>query len=280
MSARPREIALTLTLALFTKTFREHRATFVGILIALVLAEIGIAMSYRAFGKMYESMLSMMSPAMMNAFFGGTLTVVNAVNGWMIGGFVHPIVMLLLSSFIIAVATRALAGEVERGTIDILLACPVSRPRIVGVAMAAMVWGLVLLLGGIYTGTAIGAALAGASREVDFRALALLVVNLFALFLAIGGYSFLFSALCSERGRAIAWAASVTAASWFINFLAEMWDKLQPLRTFSVFRYYQAQPILVSGHLTGRDLVVLLSVALVSSALALIVFRRRDIATV
>ena len=269
-----------MTLALIGKTTREHRATLLACLLALVAVALLITLSFRAFGKMYESMMSMMSPAMMTAFYGGSLAGVNAANGWVMAGFIHPIVFLALSSFVIAVATRSLAGEVERGTIDILLACPLARGRLVTTAAVVIMGGLLILLGGLFAGTVAGAALAGSAREVNFAALGWLTVNLFALFLAIGGYSLLFGALNSERGRATAWAAGITAAAWFINLIAELWDKLQPLRTFSVFHYYQAQPVMVSGHPAWTDLGILISLAVAAFTAALVVFRRRDIATV
>ncbi len=269
-----------MTLTLISKTLREHRATLIACMLALVAVALLVTLSFRAFGKMYESMLSVMSPAMMTAFYGGTLVGVNAANGWVMAAFVHPLVLLVLSSFVIAVATRSLAGEVERGTIDILLACPLARAQLVVTAAAVMVGGLIILLSGLFAGTAVGAALAGSAREVDFAALAWLTVNLLALFLAVSGYSLLFSAINNERGRATAWSAGVTAGSWFINLVAELWDKLQPLRPLSVFHYYQAQPVIVSGQPSIRDLAILCGVALVSFAAALVVFRRRDLATV
>src|SRR5262249_12438124 len=105
-------------------------------------------------------------------------------------------------------------------------------------------------------------------------------LNLAALALCVGGYSFLCSALASERGRAAGLAAGITVAFYFFNVIAQLWQKAQFLEHLSIFHYHRPLPIRTSGAPAWGDMALLCGIAAATFLPALWLFARRDIATV
>lgn len=194
--------------------------------------------------------------------------------------WVHPLVLVLLAAHLITFATRVPAGEIDRGTIDLLLSLPVSRTRVY--VSEAAVW----LGSGVLV---ICLALAGFSLSVrgapvEFRPpparLAVIAVNLFSLYAAVGGVTWLCSAMSDRRGRAVAVAFGVVFSSFLINFIAQLWPPAERMTFLSVLTYYRPMNILGTTGWPVRDLVVLFAVAAGCWAAGLVVFRKRDICTV
>ncbi|MFQ5794841.1 MAG: ABC transporter permease subunit [Candidatus Bipolaricaulia bacterium] len=216
-------------------------------------------------------------PSAIRALLGGQLTQMLALDGFLAIGYSHPLVLITLSAFAIALAVRALAGEIERRTIRLLLARPIPRYKMLTSSAAAVIAGLIVLMIAMWVGTALGTVTVNTETTPDLSGFALVAINGFFLFLAIGGYAFLFSAVSVRVGQAIPLAAGLTVFLFLLNFLAQLWKPAQFLKNISIFHYYQPQEILNRGGLAIVDLGVLLGVAVVTFALAWFAFQRRDI---
>ncbi|MBI4233190.1 MAG: ABC transporter permease subunit [Chloroflexi bacterium] len=192
-------------------------------------------------------------------------------------GYRHPIFLVINAAFVIAAAAGAVAREVEQKTIFLLLARPVARWAVLLPRWVEMVVGVALLLLAMLGGTALGVELAALQEPVSLARNALVLVNALALFLAIGGYAFLISAASSDGSRAIGAAAGVTVVFFLLDFIAGLWEPLEPLGPLSLFHYYDPVRIAATGSLRVVDLGVLLGAAVLGLAAALAVFHRRDI---
>lgn len=265
------------------KQWRQQTAT--GLACAALLLTFGlvIVVSFHAFGDVIQEQMMerMASGAMGEIFFGGAPQATDFLGTFLSIAFTHPLVLLLLCGFAIAVASRAFAGEIERGTIDVLLAAPVTRVQLVLASGGAFAAGLAGLLLAHWAGLRLGLQLTGIQPSRGLlTGLAWAGLNLAALVLCVGGYSFLTSALSSERGRAAGLAAGVTIVFYFFNVLAQLWEKARFMEHLSIFHYHQPLPILASGAPAWAHLAVLTGLAAGSFLAALWVFGRRDIATV
>jgi ABC-2 type transport system permease protein len=228
-----------------------------------------------------QVMERMASGGMGGIFFGGTPQGMDFLSTFLSIAFTHPLVLILLCVFAIAVASRALAGEIERGTIDLLLAAPVTRTQLALASFAAFAAGLALLLLGHWAGLRLGLQWTGIRPPAQtLPGLGYAGLNLAALLLCVGGYSFLCSALASERGRAAGLAAGITVAFYFVNVLAQLWEKARFMQSFSIFYYLRPLPLLTRGAPAWGDLALLGGLAAVTLLASLWVFARRDIATV
>jgi ABC-type transport system involved in multi-copper enzyme maturation permease subunit len=190
----------------------------------------------------------------------------------------HPAALALVWAHAIGFCTRIPAGEVDRGTIDVLLGLPVSRWQLhVNETLAWLVSGLAVLLAGI-GGNTLGTALAHGDCIPPQR-LATLGSNLFCLYLAVGGLAWLVSALSDRRGRAVAIALGFVLFSFLLNYLAPFWEVADQLSFLSILHYYVPLNILRDGSWPFRNMLLLLALGAALWTAGGLIFARRDLAT-
>jgi len=183
-----------------------------------------------------------------------------------------PIMAIALA---ISSASGALAGEIEKGTMSLLLSQPISRVRLY---LAKYCSGALKLLWLTLAGT-LGPLLLCKLYGLDVfpRHFAAVMVACFAFSLAIYSLGFLFAAMFSEKGKATFLTLGLVIVMYAFNVLASLRESIQDLRYASVFYYYDQGSAIVEGSLTGWQLLVLCGVALVLTTLGGVIFARRDV---
>lgn len=169
----------------------------------------------------------------------------------------------------------AIAGEEERGTLDLLLSHPVSRRRLALEKLGALAAELTALTLVLWLALVVGCAAAG--MDISAWKLAAGCVALLLLALAFGALAFLVGVATGRRGRAIALTTAVAVAAYLVNTLAPLTGALKPLRPLSPFFHYAAGDPLRHG-LSGWHALVLAGIAVVAAVLAPLVLERRDLA--
>jgi ABC-type transport system involved in multi-copper enzyme maturation permease subunit len=171
-------------------------------------------------------------------------------------------------------------GEVDRGTADFTMTLPVTRFGIV--VSQTVVWiaaGIVLLAFGLL-GNLFGGQYVETVHRPAFARTLLVLVNLFCLYLAVGGLSWLFSAASNRRGQAMAAVFMLLLASFLLNFLAQFWDVAERLSFLGVMYYYRPLAILRDGSVPWADIGILLAIGGALWIAACVVFSKRDVCTV
>ena len=240
-----------------------------------------IATSYEAFGAQQAEFFQDQMPRGISALLKteGNLLLASGAQGYIAIGFRHPIFLIVLSAFAIATASGALAREIEHRTILLLLARPLPRYHLVLSKGLESFLGLVLLVAALVVGTFIGVLVVGLTDTVDAGPFLLMGFNALCLALAVVGYSYLFSALSSDGGRAILLSTAMTVAFFLVDFISGLFDILEPLGLVSIFHYYNPVSLALDGaSFPGLHVGVLLAVAAATFGAALLVFQRRDIA--
>lgn len=183
--------------------------------------------------------------------------------------------VVILVAFLVSFTSGALARELEQGTLELLLAYPLSRARVFNSKVLALMIGLALIVSATLVGLWIGAASQHAAvAGGSFWAMAVLGV---AFGLAIAGYGFLFSAAASERAVAAAAAAALTVLFYAMNFAAQTWDRLSGLGRFSIFHYYKPEDTINLARVDVFAILVLLGIAVFTTVAAGLIFRYRDL---
>jgi len=216
-------------------------------------------------------------------------------------GLVHPFVQTVLCVWGVGRAAGAIAGEIDRGTMELLLAQPIHRRSlIVAHALADLVIIPVLCLSvcaglrlGVGAFVRIGSHAAADVRQLSVNPLEYgpALVNAAALVFAVSGVTMAISAAGRFRGRVMGIAVLVVLIQFLVNAIGQMWPRAAVLRPLTVFFYYQPQRIILQGqwtvdpadcwhpgwHLPLYAWLVLLAVGGVGYALALAIFSRRDL---
>lgn len=174
----------------------------------------------------------------------------------------------------IILLTGVLAGDENEGTLQTLLAHPVSRSRVyiekyIGAALLVLI-----ATSSVFTGALLGATLVGES--LDIIRLAQATGMLFLVTMAFSSIGFAIGAITGKRGIAGAVAGSIAFASYLVTNLTPSVDALKTINKFSPYEYFNKPSILDFGVQLG-DVVILLAISLVCVAVGYGIFVRRDI---
>jgi ABC-2 type transport system permease protein len=216
-------------------------------------------------------------PPFFQETFGQEMALTLTSRGLLVFAWNHPIVHALLAAVMVALASRAIAGEIEGGTMELLLSQPLSRPAYLAAQSAFA--GLVLL--GLITlmlcGVHAGISLFDVHAQVSWRLFLPVAVNLFSLETAIYGVTLAFSSGARESGRVVTIALLIIVLSYLIQAVARLWSKIDFLLKFSIFEYYSPQRTVLLGEAPWLDIAVLLLVGFSLAGAGWWRFMRRDV---
>ncbi len=194
--------------------------------------------------------------------------------------WVHPVVLALVWTHALVSCTRMPAGEIDRGTAELTLTLPVTRWGMLVAETAVWIVAGVLVLALGFVGNQWGGQYVDEALRPQVGRTLLVIANLFCLYLAVGGLSWLVSAASSRRGTALVVVFLFLLGSFLLNFLAQFWHLADRIAFLGILDYYRPMYILRDGTVPWRDMGVLLAVAVAFWIAGGIVFSRRDICTV
>ena len=182
--------------------------------------------------------------------------------------------VVIILAFAIGMGRAALAGEEASGTADLLLTTPIRRDSVVLQKAGAMLALLIALV----VGLAIIVALGDQAVGLDLTIAGQIAANagLAALAFLFGALALAAGAATGSPGKATAIAAGVAVVTFFLNGFGAVVDWLEPLRPLSPFFWYQGDTNPLS-QTVGWQQPLLLIVGLVFVAVAIPLFRRRDV---
>jgi ABC-2 type transport system permease protein len=195
-------------------------------------------------------------------------------------GFLHVKLFdplpLLLVIFGIAHAAQLLAGELEHKHVDLLLARPVRRWRVVLAKYLAVASGLVVLA--VVMAATVVACARVIEAEVAARYLILATLNALPLTLLFTALALLGSSLAAHPRRPAFAAAAVVVLSYVLETLRLVSPALAGWRPVSLFAYHKAGFPLIGTPDPGAVAVLLGFTALLVAG-ACLIWERRDLAS-
>lgn len=261
--------------SVWQKTLRDSRRALVGYaigMLALVAMIAAIWPSFQGQQEELQRLLDSYPPALKAAFDIGAFD----GPGFLKGELFSLMLPLLLVIFAIGRGADVIAGEEERGSMDVLLAHPVTRRRVLLEKAAGVGIGLALLCALVFVALAIAVPLAGLGVPT-LRLLAACVM-LFLLASLFGALALALGALRPRRGAALGIAAAVAAGTYILQTVARLVEQVEGAKRLSPFHYYFSADPLVNGLDPAHALLLaLLTAGLV--ALAAWSFERRDVGT-
>lgn len=185
--------------------------------------------------------------------------------------FFAPILLIL---FTVGAGARAIAGEEERRTLDVLLSTPVTRRRVVLDKFGAMVLATALLAVVLWASIPILGPPFDLTPSLGDLTAAVLMCSLLAL--AFGSIALAVACATGHRALAIGVTAAIAAATYLMDLLAPMIGAIEWLQLLSPFHYYLgAEPMIRGFDATGS--LVLVAITAVGLAAAVWTFERRDL---
>lgn len=195
--------------------------------------------------------------------------------------YLDPVVYFLAAAWGIARGSDSVAGELGRGTMEMLLAQPVRRIAVLGTQIAVMLGGAAVLATAAWLGTCTGLATVDLGAEVDPRLFLPAAVNLFALIGFTAGASTLVSSWDRYRWRAIGVMASFYLVEFVLKVVSRTTEQLEWVSRLTFHGAYLPQILVtrpddawsLSLQLDGQ----LLGLGAAAFALAAVIFCRRDL---
>jgi len=180
---------------------------------------------------------------------------------------------LILGFYAVLAGSGMLAGDEESGTMDLVLAHPLSRTALFLGRLAAFETTMFLILLLTWAGFAI--VVPSTSMELSALELAAPFLALFVFLMLIGTLTLFLSMLLPSRRFAAMASCMLLVASFFLTSLARIDENLESVAKFSPFNYYQGGEAI--GGIEWGWLGGLFGFALLFALLAWWRFQRRDI---
>ncbi len=265
-------------LSVFARTARDQRRSMVAWAIGLVLLVgmyVGVYPSVKGSGSSFTKLIDQM-PKTFRALF----TTGGGVDFTTPAGYLNTELLTFMGPMLVLVyaigAGSALAGEEDRGTLDLLLANPIGRARVLLEKFAALAAGVAVLMTALWLALLVEGSAAG--MDVPLAHAAAAVLHLGLLGVEFGALALLVGALTGRLALARAVPAGVAVAAYLVNGFASIVSWLGPIRASSPFYQYIGRDPLRTGLSPTAVLVSVLSIA-VLVGLATASFRRRDVLT-
>lgn len=241
---------------------------------------LGVVVTVGMIAAVWPSMRDMVTPEFLASYPEaiGDLFDIAAMNtgaGFLNGELFTIILPALFIAFAVARSARTLTGEERDGTLEMVLATPVSRTAVLVAKTMAMILGtvslgLILVAAMVLSSVVFGLGIAPGDAAVGGLAMAVLGMAFGAAAMATG-------ALTASRAAAMAIPAAVAVAGYVLHVLGALVPGMaswQPLSPFTM--------VLENGPIGGTPpigLVWLTLATVVLVVVAVVAFNRRDITT-
>lgn len=266
-------------LALIIQTVKKNKGSIIGYVLGSILITWMYVAIYPSISQQKEALTQYIASFPQDVFkaFGFDIqSFLTSLEGYLGGehfSLIWPIMLIILAT---SFGAGALAGEIERGTIGILLSQPLSRIKLF---LSKYLAGMVVILTFVWV-SALAVVPLAALYHLDYQAshyfTLALIGSLFAL--AIFSVAMMLSSFFSERGRVTLLTTILLIAMYVLRVLSSLKESLGDLKYLSFFHYFDHNRALLENKIDLPSVAVFGGVILVCTVVGLYWFNRRDIA--
>ena len=225
-------------------------------------------------GVDFEAYMESLPPAMQAAFGAIGGLAFTTIEGFLAVELYQFFWVLMLGIYLAYQAGGLIAGDVERGRMDVLLAAPVFRRRVVVEKFLSLVSGVVVV--NLVVGLLVYGAVVAIGESISVADLAAVHLLSVPYLLACGAIGLLLSVLTDDSDVAKRGGLGAIFGLFLLETISQSAD-LGWLGAISPTRYYDPTAILVSGEYDWVGAAILLAGTAGLVALSAWWFRRKDI---
>jgi ABC-2 type transport system permease protein len=213
-------------------------------------------------------------PSFIKTTLGGDMLRAGNVPGLIAIGYQHPLVLFLYLLFAVGAPATLLSGEVQRGTMELILSRPVTKTQVYVCASGLTLGGMVSLVLVMFLGTVVATRLYDFGQPIPLDLFFRIAVNGGLLAGAAGAIALLVAGVSAGRSLAVGLTVALMVLNYFTWVVAQWWPRLAFLKPATLFYY-------VNGFKLDRgwplgDMAVLAGVILAGSIIGGVVWQRRD----
>jgi ABC-2 type transport system permease protein len=220
--------------------------------------------------KQYQEMM----PGMMSAvgMTGATSTLTEFINTYLYG-FIMLIIPMI---FEIIIVNHLLMKYVDSGSMACLLATPNSRKKIITTQFLS-IWLSILFIIVVTTIIGIVSSEAMFAGELEISKYIQLNVSVFFLHLAVSGIAFFGACFFNESKGYFAVGAGIPILFYLIQMLANMGDKLDFLKYFTLYTLFPGDKIMSGDEGALVSNIVLVGIAVILYVTGIVRFIKKDL---
>ena len=217
-----------------------------------------------------------MLPSFLKTFIGGEAVQVGNIAGLIAIGYQDPLILLLYMLFAVGVPTALLSGEVQRGTMELILSRQTTKTQIYISAGFITIIGMFALVAVMFLGTVAAVNLYDFDQDVPLDNFFKLAINGGILASAVGGITLL-AAACFRRSMAVSITVGYLVLSYFIVIIAEWWPRMKWLEPVTIYSYLDEGTIFAQSMWPVGDMLVLISILVITTIAGGVIWSRRDL---
>ncbi len=259
---------------LFTKTLYDKRAFIIGWGLGLAFMGFLMTIFYPAFHQ--DNGLDQLVKSLPPAFQGlvGNLDNLKALPTYLGSQLFDIRIPIFISILTIILSVGLTVSEEEKGQLRTLLALPLSRSRILLSKWTVIVFICFTVTLATLLGIKLGVMVIG--ETIDWLVLVRLGGMMWLLAVTIATMIFSLGLATGKKGITTGIGVLVTVGSFLLTTFAAAVAWLQPYENVSLLHYFPA-PDIAKGTINLIDVVVYVSLIVMSLLMAIVTFRRRDV---
>ena len=256
---------------LLRKSLRDFRGQILGWGLGIGVTLLLTTALYPSLSSAYGEIMDQLPEGLLS-FFGAEFSF-DTLEGYLSMEF-FSYAHMALAVFAILAGTAVIAGEESQGTLELLLAEPITRLRLGTTKLVAIAMATAAIVFVVLACFWVGVLVAGVEASGVRITIAMALIWLFLLTIAY--LSALFSLVLPGRLFAGTAMAVLVVASYILESLSRMVTALEPFRPLMVTTYYRGQEAL-TGQVSWGHVAGLVGMLVVGCLLTLVLFQRRDI---
>ena len=264
-----------MNLRLLRQTIRWNRVRLVAVGLAAFAWGALIPTVYVGFSAAFRQLVNSGTiPKELLSFGSGNFF---TVPGALTLGLEHPLAIAFVGIFAIGASAGAVAGEREKGTLEVLLARPISRRELYVTVMTGVVILIGLIMAALLLGQVVGLAIQGLTGQVSLGWMPLVFLNGLLLWSAFATFGMAASVSFDRLSPALGLTMAYLLVNYFLEILGSLWRDAAWSQQYSLFHHFNPGKVL-TGHADPLDFVVLAVATVLPIVYALVIFPRRDLA--
>jgi hypothetical protein len=246
----------------------------IALLIFLMQIAVSAIMHDNANVKTFLMVLKML-PSIVKTALGGDMLESGSITALLTIGYQHPFVMFLCMVFAVGVPTGLLTGEVQRGTMELILSRPVTKTQVYICAAVLTLAGMFGLVMTMFLGTAVAVHVYRFDEPIPLDLFLRIATNGGLLAGTFGAFALLCAASFGRFYSALGVSVVFLTLNYFVALVSEWWPRMQFLRRATLFYLVYYSDIWQSWPL--RNMAILAAVLLLMVVAGGIIWQRRDL---
>jgi len=216
-----------------------------------------------------------MLPSIVKSALGGDMLRVGNTAGLIGIGYSHPFVLFLFMLYAVGTPTGLLAGEVQRGTMELILSRSVTKTQVyfcAGILTLAGMFALVLVM---FLGTVAAVNIFTFKDRVPLEAFFRIAINGGLLASTFGAFSLLCAGTFGRVYAAVSVAVAFLVVNYFVAIISNWWPRTAFLRPATLFYLIDSSNAWAGWPLRNMGLLVVILLA--AATVGAVIWQRRDL---